>query len=153
MHLYRLRILPTIPYDCYLIPCLFQLISFPFFWHIFFSSLTPSSEFVYDHQINFRRSHYTHIYIYSYLHFLIYIYLFIRTFCLYYYMKLIKLLIKYGKYRNHNEILQIEECFYYWKTYTEMEVFKSNGSFSNFNPNLPNTSFIHKMTKNKAQAF
>ena len=108
MHLYRLRILLIIPLDYYMIPCLFQLISFSFFRHIFFSSLTPSSELVYDHQTNFRCSLYTYIYIYSYLHFLIYTYLFILMCCLYYYMKLIKLLIKYGKYRNHNEFSRLK---------------------------------------------
>ena len=33
-----------------------------------------------------------------------------------------------------------------------METFKSNRSFCNFYPNLPKTSYIHKMNKNKAQA-
>ena len=42
MHLYRLRILLTIPLDCNMIPCLFQL-NFVFFLPlIFFSSLIPS---------------------------------------------------------------------------------------------------------------
>ena len=44
-HLYRLRILLTIPLDCNMIPCLFQL-SFVFFLRlIFFSSLIPSFPF------------------------------------------------------------------------------------------------------------
>ena len=35
---------------------------------------------------------------------------------------------------------------------TKMEIFKSiiNRLFHDFYPNLPNTSFIHKMSKNKA---
>ena len=35
---------------------------------------------------------------------------------------------------------------------TKKEIFKSitNRSFPDFYPNLPNTSFIHKMSKNKA---
>ena len=37
-----------------------------------------------------------------------------------------------------------------FETTTKMENFKSNGSFCNFYPNLPKTSFIHKMKKNKA---
>ena len=37
------------------------------------------------------------------------------------------------------------------ETHTKMEVFKSNGSFCNFNSNLPKTFFIQKMSKNKAQ--
>ena len=32
---------------------------------------------------------------------------------------------------------------------TKMEIFKSNRSFCNFYPNLPKTSFKHKMSKNK----
>ena len=32
-----------------------------------------------------------------------------------------------------------------------MKILKANESFCNFYPNLPKTSFIHKMSKNKAQ--
>ena len=39
------------------------------------------------------------------------------------------------------------------ETSTKMEIFKSNGSFCNFYLNLPKTSFIHKMTKNKAHTW
>ena len=83
LHLYRLRILLTIPLDCNIIPCLFQL-NFVFFLpaYIFLQSYSElfvfytqqkNSEFVYDHQTNFRCFLYTYIYIYSYLQFLIYI--------------------------------------------------------------------------------
>ena len=41
---------------------------------------------------------------------LYYLHLSILMFSLYYYINLIKL-IKYGKYRNHDEIFYIEECF------------------------------------------
>ena len=67
------------------------------------------SEFVYDHQKNFRFSLYTYLHIYSYLHFLIYtqllilIYTYLFMFFLYYYMELDKLL-KYREYRNYDEI-------------------------------------------------
>ena len=83
MHLYRLRILLTIPLYSNMIPGLFQLnFVFCLLAHIFSSSIpsflfcTPSKitqEFVYDHQTNFRYSLYTYIFIYSYLYFLIYI--------------------------------------------------------------------------------
>ena len=33
------------------------------------------------------------------------------------------------------------------ETTPEMGIFKSNGSFFNFHPNLPKTSFIQKMKK------
>ena len=33
---------------------------------------------------------------------------------------------------------------------TKMAIFKSNGSFYNFYPNLPKVSIVHKMSKNKA---
>ena len=36
------------------------------------------------------------------------------------------------------------------ETSTKMELFKSNRSFCNFYPNLPKTSFVHKMSKSKA---
>ena len=36
------------------------------------------------------------------------------------------------------------------ETSTKMEIFTSNGPFCKFYPNFPTTSFIHKMTKNKA---
>ena len=42
MHLYRQIILSIIPLDCNMIPCLFQLNFFSFFWHVFFSSLISS---------------------------------------------------------------------------------------------------------------
>ena len=86
MYLYHLRILLSIPLDCYMIPCLFQL-NFVFFLPVYIFSLVllqafriflaqeKDSEFVYDHQTNFRCSLYTSIYIYSYLQFLIYTYL------------------------------------------------------------------------------
>ena len=47
MHLYYLSILPRIPLDCNMILCLFQLnfVFFLIFWHIFFSSVTPSFSF------------------------------------------------------------------------------------------------------------
>ena len=114
MYLDRLRILLTIPLDCNMIPCLFQL-NFVFFLPlIFFSSLIPSFPLlrpVKGLRIRFRCSLYTYIYIYSYLHFLIYTYLliliytylFILMFSLYYYVKLIKLL-KCGEYRNYDKI-------------------------------------------------
>ena len=41
----------------------------------------------------------------------------------------------------------------FFEVSTEMETFKSNRSFCNFYPNLPKTSYIHKMNKNKAQAY
>ena len=31
-----------------------------------------------------------------------------------------------------------------------MDIFRTNGSFCKFYPNLPKTSFIHKMNENKA---
>ena len=88
IHLYRLRILLTIPLDCNIIPCLFQL-NFVFFLraYIFLQSYSElfvfyaqqkDSEFVCDHQTNFRCFLQTYIYkffiviqvIYShYLHF------------------------------------------------------------------------------------
>ena len=36
------------------------------------------------------------------------------------------------------------------ETSTKMKIFKSNGSFCDFYPILPKTSFIHKMIKNTA---
>ena len=35
---------------------------------------------------------------------------------------------------------------------SKMEIFKYNGSFCNFYPNLPKTFFINKMIKSKAHA-
>ena len=83
LHLYRPRIFLTIPLYSNFIPCLFQL-NFVFLLpaYIFLQSYSnlfvfyakqKDSEFVYDHQTNFRCFLYTYIYIYSYLHFLIYI--------------------------------------------------------------------------------
>ena len=46
MHLYRLKILLTIPLDWNIIPCLFQLNLSSFFPHIFFFSLIPSFSFL-----------------------------------------------------------------------------------------------------------
>ena len=94
IHLYRLRIVLTIPLDCNIIPCLFQL-NFVFFppAYIFLQSYSElfvfyaqqkDSEFVCDHQKNFRCFLYTYIYkffiviqiIYShYLHLIDYTYL------------------------------------------------------------------------------
>ena len=75
MHLYHLRIFLTIPLDCNMIPCLFQL-NFVFFLPlIFFSSLIPSFPFLHSAKglrNRFRCSLYIYIYIYSYLHFLLY---------------------------------------------------------------------------------
>ena len=81
------RILLTIPLIVISSFVCFNLTLTSFFWNIFFSSLISSfsgfcaqltdSEFVYDHQRNFKCSFYTFIYIYSYLHFLIYTYLLI----------------------------------------------------------------------------
>ena len=39
------------------------------------------------------------------------------------------------------------------ETRTKMEIFKSNGSFCNFYPNLPKTFFTHKMSKNKVHTW
>ena len=97
MHLYRLRILLTrevlyltIPLDCNMIPCLFQLNLVRFL-----RPVKKDSQFVYDHQTNFTCFLYTCIYIYSFLY---YSYIHLLIISLYYYMNLIKLL-KYGEYR------------------------------------------------------
>ena len=75
IHLYYLRILLTIPLDCIMIPCLFQL-NFVFFLPlIFFFSLIPNFAFlrpVKGLRIRFRCPLYTYIYIYSYLYFILY---------------------------------------------------------------------------------
>ena len=80
IHLYYLRTLLTIPLDCIMIPCLFQL-NFVFFLPlIFFFSLIPNFAFlrpVKGLRIRFRCPLYTYIYIYSYLHFILYTYLLI----------------------------------------------------------------------------
>ena len=113
MHFYRLRIVLTNPLDFNMIPWLFR--------HIFFSSLVPSFLF-FTHskrtQISFTTTRQLlkmfSLYLYLYLRLftlaclylfkLTYLYvLFIRTFSLYYYINLIKLL-KYGEYRSYDEI-------------------------------------------------
>ena len=123
MHLYHLRILLPILLNCSMIPCLFQIILSSFFWHIFCSSVIPSfSLFTLSKrtQNSFTTSRqildvpfiliFISIVIYTYLRILISTYLFILIFSLYYYVNLIKLL-KYGEFRNYDEILQIEEHF------------------------------------------
>ena len=87
MHLCRLRILLTIPLDCNMITCLFQLkfvLKF-FFRHIFFSSLIPSFSFIAPSKktqnlfTTIRQIldilFCTYIYVYTYLHLLAYNYL------------------------------------------------------------------------------
>ena len=93
-HLYRLRILLTIFLDCNMIPSVsakFCLFSCGTHFHLVYSKLFvlyaqwKDSEFIYDHQANFRCSlyilhvhNYLHFFItlnaYTYLHLLIYIY-------------------------------------------------------------------------------
>ena len=113
MHLYCLKILLNIPL-CNMTPCLFQLNLSSFYRHIFFSSLIPSFSFFTSSkrtQNLFRTIKHIlivllmlYIYIFSYsLHFLIYNYLYVLMFSLYYYITMIKF-IKYGEYRNNDEI-------------------------------------------------
>ena len=113
IHLYCLSILLTIPLNCNMIPCLFQL-NFVLFLpaHIFsslipsFSFFTPSKmtqdSFTTTRQILDVLSILISIVTYN-LPTLIYTYLFILTFSLYYYINLIKLL-NYEEYRNYDEI-------------------------------------------------
>ena len=103
----------TIPLNCNMIPCLFQL-NFVLFLpaHIFsslipsFSFFTPSKmtqdSFTTTRQILDVLSILISIVTYN-LPTLIYTYLFILTFSLYYYINLIKLL-NYEEYRNYDEI-------------------------------------------------
>ena len=117
LHLYRLRILLTIPLEFNIIPCLFQL-NFVFFLPSF-SFFTPSkriqNSFTTTRQILdvFFIFIFIYIVIYTSLFTLNCLYLFTLAYLyhthvlfilLYYYMNLIKLL-KYGECRNYDKIL------------------------------------------------
>ena len=96
MHLYCLRILLSIPLDCNMISCLFQL-NFVFFLRAYIFLTCYSKLFVFSpdkrtqnwFKTN-RQIFYT--FIYTYLLLFIYTYLFRLMFSLYYYVNLIKLL-------------------------------------------------------------
>ena len=62
-----------------------------------------------------------------------------------FYLNITKVFFLYPKWTKRNTII----C----EMSTKMEFFKSNRSLCNFYPDLPKTSFIHKMSKNKAHTW
>ena len=96
MHVSRLRILLTIPLDCYMIPCLFQL-NFVFSSFGIYLSLALFQAFRLLRPVKgliirlwppekYQIFSNTYIYIYSYLHFLIYTYLLILVYTYFWYL-------------------------------------------------------------------